>query len=59
MFATVNVGKAKDEDGKEITPEIMFETGITSRPKTFSCNITPRSEKAIRIVASECESLSA
>ncbi|KAF7441173.1 hypothetical protein PC9H_001522 [Pleurotus ostreatus] len=57
MFATVNVNKAKDEDGNEITPEIMFETGLTSRPKAFSCNITPRSEKAIRIVARECESL--
>ncbi|KAL4261411.1 cytochrome P450 family protein [Pleurotus pulmonarius] len=57
MFATVNVNKAKDEDGVEITPDLIFETGITSRPKTFSCSITPRSEKAIRIVASECESL--
>ncbi|KDQ33999.1 hypothetical protein PLEOSDRAFT_1032990, partial [Pleurotus ostreatus PC15] len=52
MFATVNVNKAKDKDGNEITPEIIHL-------KIFSCSITPRSEKAIRIVASECESLSA
>ncbi len=29
MFATVNVNKAKDEDGIEITPDLIFETGIT------------------------------
>ncbi|KAF4609080.1 hypothetical protein EYR40_001433 [Pleurotus pulmonarius] len=58
MFATVNVNKAKDEDGNEITPEIMFETGLTSRPKAFSCSIMPRSEKAIGVVASECETSS-
>ncbi|KAF9501110.1 cytochrome P450, partial [Pleurotus eryngii] len=29
VFATVNVDKAKDQDGKRFTPEIMFETGKT------------------------------
>ncbi|KAF7441180.1 hypothetical protein PC9H_001529 [Pleurotus ostreatus] len=53
IFATVNITKAKDEGGNEITPEIIFESGVTSRPKAFSCNIVPRSEKMIRIVASE------
>ncbi|KAG9225867.1 hypothetical protein CCMSSC00406_0008395 [Pleurotus cornucopiae] len=58
IFATVNITKAKDKDGNEITPEIIFESGVTSRPKAFSCSITPRSEKMIRIVASECKNLS-
>ncbi|KAF4609085.1 hypothetical protein EYR40_001438 [Pleurotus pulmonarius] len=56
MFATVNITKATDEDGNEITPEIVFESGVTSRPKAFSCSITPRSEKTIRMVADECKS---
>lgn len=29
IFTTVNITKAKDEDGNEITPELDFETGIT------------------------------
>lgn len=29
IFATVDITKAKDENGNEITPEVDFETGIT------------------------------
>ncbi|KAL4256194.1 cytochrome P450 family protein [Pleurotus pulmonarius] len=58
IFATVNITKAKDEYGNEITPEVDFETGITSRPKQFRCDMTPRSENIVRIVVSECEALS-
>ncbi len=29
IFATVQISKAKDEIGNEITPELDFETGIT------------------------------
>ncbi|KDQ25622.1 hypothetical protein PLEOSDRAFT_1078104 [Pleurotus ostreatus PC15] len=58
IFATVDINRVKDVDGNEITPELEFETGITSRPKRFQCKTSPRSEKASSLVAVECAMLS-
>ncbi|KAJ8699318.1 hypothetical protein PTI98_002444 [Pleurotus ostreatus] len=37
IFATVNITKAKDEGGNEITPEIIFESGVTRHFHATSC----------------------
>ncbi|KAF4609105.1 hypothetical protein EYR40_001458 [Pleurotus pulmonarius] len=47
----------KDEAGNEMIPELEYETGLTSRPKHFPCNTAPRSDKAARLVANECDAL--
>jgi hypothetical protein len=30
LLSTLNISKAKDENGKEITPEIAFEVTVTA-----------------------------
>ncbi|KAL4259189.1 cytochrome P450 family protein [Pleurotus pulmonarius] len=57
IFATVQITKAKDESGKEITPDLDFETGITSRPKRFRCTTAPRSDRAARLLNNEVDAL--
>ncbi|TFK36152.1 cytochrome P450 [Crucibulum laeve] len=44
VLATFSISKSVGDDGKEITPDLIFETGITSHPKPFKCKITPRSQ---------------
>jgi cytochrome P450 len=47
MLATMNIEKAIDTDGKEITPEVELTNGLTSHPKHFECSIKPRSQSNI------------
>lgn len=42
-LAVFNIGKAVDERGAEIEPEIKFSPGVISHPVPFKCKITPRS----------------
>lgn len=42
MLATLDISKAKDEDGHEITPPPEMSTGVVSRPKPFPCVMKPR-----------------
>ncbi|KAF9002130.1 cytochrome P450 [Cyathus striatus] len=51
MLATLDIGRALDEEGKEIIPKVELITGATSHPKPFPCSIKPRdsiSESMIR-----------
>ncbi|KAG6910700.1 hypothetical protein DXG01_008744 [Tephrocybe rancida] len=45
LLATCNVTKVV-EDGQEITPEVVFISGIASHPKPYRCNIKARSKTA-------------
>lgn len=42
MLAVFKFSKAKDETGREIEIEPRWHGGITVRPMTFPCSITPR-----------------
>ncbi|KAI0933847.1 hypothetical protein AcV5_005883 [Taiwanofungus camphoratus] len=50
ILATLNISKAIDEDGREITPEVNFTSGLSSHPKPFRCDIRPRSEAARALI---------
>ncbi|KAJ8522782.1 hypothetical protein ONZ45_g656 [Pleurotus djamor] len=50
IFATVDVSRVKDEQGNEVIPPQEFHVGITSHPKPFKCNMTPRSEKVRKLL---------
>ncbi|PCH38585.1 cytochrome P450 [Wolfiporia cocos MD-104 SS10] len=50
MIATLNIRKARDSSGKEITPSAYFVSGITRHPNPFMCIIEPRSEKARALI---------
>ncbi|KAF9460615.1 cytochrome P450 CYP621A2 [Collybia nuda] len=46
VLATMDITKAVDADGKEVTPEVAFSSGITSHPRPYRCAIRPRSDTA-------------
>ncbi|KAK7679955.1 hypothetical protein QCA50_016901 [Cerrena zonata] len=50
IAATMNITKVKDTSGAEITPSLDFTSGFVSRPEAFSCEITARSDKAVRLI---------
>ncbi|THU94635.1 cytochrome P450, partial [Dendrothele bispora CBS 962.96] len=43
LVTYTDIGKARDAQGREIIPEVEFETGFVRHPKKFPCSITPRS----------------
>ncbi|PCH38773.1 cytochrome P450 [Wolfiporia cocos MD-104 SS10] len=51
IIATSHIGKAHDEAGKEIPPEVSFTSGFTSRPHEYRCDIKPRSTQALALVS--------
>ncbi|KAL4253122.1 hypothetical protein AB1N83_012925, partial [Pleurotus pulmonarius] len=57
LFATVDITKAKDENGTEILPEIRFQTGLTSRPKQFPCTIRPSRRLDFTLESRKAEAL--
>ncbi|KAK7687300.1 hypothetical protein QCA50_009805 [Cerrena zonata] len=50
MIATMNISKAKDNDGQEITPPYAFTSGFVSRSYSFRCHIAPRTAKAESLI---------
>ncbi|KAF4588313.1 hypothetical protein EYR38_010280 [Pleurotus pulmonarius] len=46
VLATLQIGKARDDAGQEITPSGDFNIGFTSYPKEFQCSISGRSNRA-------------
>ncbi|KAJ8520746.1 hypothetical protein ONZ45_g2483 [Pleurotus djamor] len=56
-LSTLNIRKAKDKNGMEITPEVGFDTGLNSHPKPFQCVITPRSSVTEGLVAEALKSI--
>ncbi|KAF9464219.1 cytochrome P450 [Collybia nuda] len=51
LLATVTIKKVLDIDGREITPEVVFISGIASHPKPFRCDIRPRDKTAQSLLA--------
>ncbi|EIW84442.1 PAH-inducible cytochrome P450 monooxygenase PC-PAH 6 [Coniophora puteana RWD-64-598 SS2] len=43
ILAEFNIEKDKDAEGRPIEPEPEWVHGLTSAPRSFSCNIVPRS----------------
>lgn len=50
MLATLHIGKAKDDTGKEMEPEVKFENSVFRTPSEYKCDIRPRSPQAIQLI---------
>jgi len=50
ILATLTISKATDKDGKEITPELSFISGVTTHPHPFPCRLEPRSDLAKSLI---------
>ncbi|TFK37935.1 cytochrome P450 [Crucibulum laeve] len=55
IIATLTVSKCIGKDGKEVTPDVEFTTGVTSLPKSFTCNIKPRNEVSEAAIISQTD----
>ncbi len=53
ISATMEIRKAVGPDGKEITPNGEYTSGLSSFPKPFPADIRPRSEEARRLILSQ------
>ncbi|KAG5734865.1 O-methylsterigmatocystin oxidoreductase [Termitomyces sp. T112] len=51
ILATLSISKAIGADGKEITPELKFDLGVTSQPHPFDADIHPRNAIAGSLIA--------
>ena len=49
-LATLNVSKARDASGAEITPSGRYLDGTIAHPEPFQCDIKPRSAQAEALV---------
>ncbi|TFK87371.1 cytochrome P450 [Polyporus arcularius HHB13444] len=54
LSSSMNIRKAIGPDGKEITPNGEYTSGLSSFPKPFPADIRPRSEQARRLILSQC-----
>jgi len=54
VLATFNISKARDENGKEIEPEMNFSVGLSRQLDPFECNIRPRSPHAASLIHTNC-----
>ncbi|KAF9568160.1 cytochrome P450 [Agrocybe pediades] len=57
VLSMFDISKAKDANGKEITPEVKYNSSIVREPLKFQCAITPRSESVIAIIRANSYSL--
>ncbi|KAF9441127.1 hypothetical protein P691DRAFT_632793, partial [Macrolepiota fuliginosa MF-IS2] len=46
ILALFKIERVKDKNGVEIMPTIGLDTGLTSHPKPYECNIRIRDENA-------------
>jgi cytochrome P450 len=51
MLATLDIKRAVGPDGKEILPKVELTNGLTSHPKSFPCQIVPRSADRVEVVS--------
>ncbi|EPS94406.1 hypothetical protein FOMPIDRAFT_62440 [Fomitopsis schrenkii] len=51
IVATLDIRKARDAEGRIITPKVSFTDSFVSYPEDFVCSITPRSSAAESLVA--------
>ncbi|KZT68432.1 hypothetical protein DAEQUDRAFT_766245 [Daedalea quercina L-15889] len=57
LVTAMDVGKARNSDSVEITPDVAFITGAVCHPGPFVCSIRPRSEKAKQLILDSCVNL--
>lgn len=57
MLICFNVTYKKDDDGNEIVFEPQIRSGLNVAPEPFPCDISPRSERARRLVLVHSEQL--
>jgi len=50
IVATMNISKALDEHGNEITPPHAYTSGFSNCLKPFQCKIEPRSERIAEMI---------
>jgi cytochrome P450 len=50
ILAALQIRPVKDADGRDVLPEAVMQNGMTSHPKPFKCEITPRSERARELI---------
>ncbi|THH30274.1 hypothetical protein EUX98_g3897 [Antrodiella citrinella] len=50
IVATMDIRKAKDERGREITPLAEFTSGFGTHPKPFQSVLVPRSQEAVELI---------
>ncbi|CCL99952.1 uncharacterized protein FIBRA_01977 [Fibroporia radiculosa] len=52
VLSTMDICKAKDEFGREVTPKPLFSDAFVSHPLPFKCDFKPRSLQAIETIVS-------
>ncbi|KAF8509027.1 cytochrome P450 [Hysterangium stoloniferum] len=50
ILATLHIGRARDEKGKEIIPEGRYNSGFLAHPLPFDADIKPRSLTVVRLI---------
>ncbi|KIK93082.1 hypothetical protein PAXRUDRAFT_34248 [Paxillus rubicundulus Ve08.2h10] len=53
VIATLDIGKAIDDQGREIEPEVVFDDSIFRLPNPFKFSVSPRSEHALKVLTQE------
>lgn len=53
ILATFNIKKVVGDDGKEVTPEVGFTSGVTCHPYPFETRMELRNEQARRLIAQD------
>lgn len=52
MLGTMNIEKARDEQGNDIMPKVELTNGLTSHPIPYQCRIAPRDERSANLIRS-------
>jgi cytochrome P450 len=50
ILSLFEIQRVKDEFGNDIIPPVAFNTGVTSHPKPYECNIELRGQWARRLL---------
>lgn len=50
IASTLNIGRAVDENGREMIPVEELTEGLTSHPKHFPCKMEPRDQKSLDVL---------
>jgi len=58
ILATFNITKVRDENGREIEPDVKFNSGMLNHVDPWQCEIRPRSSRAIGLIRGGSEGAS-
>ncbi|KAJ7621020.1 cytochrome P450 [Roridomyces roridus] len=54
VLATLDISKAKDDQGSPVEPKVEYNNSIFRLLDRFECDIRPRSEHALKLLQDEC-----